>query len=288
MKKILMIIPALLLAGILFYACQNTNVVETSITPQRLYASVTPTTVDPWKSGNSYFECSQAGGTCWQFAYKVDDWNSSGKNGTYDHAGNTITITNSNGKTFDWSSVWPVCKVIVKAGTGAYIYNYEPGVYNDASLSAPENKDISHVTFCFTDPDNCYQEETAWAGTDKYNNIKGGNWATYFPYPSGPVLLFAGKNIPAGSATFSTPVDGSVTITITLTGGFIFYYNPNDSEDDNLKVQDYAEIPSGNPSPGQFVWKKYIESGETTATILVPVNYYYGLHLDVAYPFDCD
>lgn len=124
-------------------------------------ASVTPVLVDPWKSGDAYFECSQIGSTC-DFAWKLD-WDSS-NNGVYGplDGGNTITISNDDGSTFDWATEYPVCAVIVKAGTGAYVYWYH-GAYSDTGLVAPYGKEISHVTFCYNEPDMCWKEETAWA-----------------------------------------------------------------------------------------------------------------------------
>ncbi|MBP2029810.1 hypothetical protein J2755_000730 [Methanohalophilus levihalophilus] len=119
--------------------------------PLATAASVTPYLFENWQSGNAEFECEQAGG-CGNAAYKIDNWNETTPgvmDGEYVHAGNTITISNSDNKTFDWSSEYQVCRVIVKAGTDAYLYNYT-GAYSDTGLVAPEGKDISHVTFCFT------------------------------------------------------------------------------------------------------------------------------------------
>ncbi|NPV60563.1 MAG: hypothetical protein HPY75_13010 [Actinobacteria bacterium] len=119
------------------------------------YTSVTPETVDPWSSGNAQAECANAGCTC-PYAYKID-WCGS-MNGVYETGvGNNITISNDNGYTFDWSSEWPVCCVIVKGGTGANIFRYG-GSLGDAGLYAPfrpagspgtPTYGISHVTFCF-------------------------------------------------------------------------------------------------------------------------------------------
>jgi hypothetical protein len=81
-----------------------------------------------------------------------------------------------------------------------------------------------------------------------------------------------------------------VTITIALTNTFIFYYNLNDDlEDNNLKVQDYDKAPPNkNPKIGKFEWKTMIPVGETTGSISVPANNYYGVHLDLAYEVPCE
>jgi protocatechuate 3,4-dioxygenase beta subunit len=112
-------------------------------------ASVTPVLFDPWTSGNAEEECKEAGCSA-DYAYKI---NAAAPNGTYPAgAGNTITISGSNGKIFNWASIYPVSCVIVKASTKAYVYYYPAGAYSDTGLIAPEGKDISHVTFCFNSP----------------------------------------------------------------------------------------------------------------------------------------
>lgn len=112
--------------------------------------------VDPWDSHSAEEECAQAGGCEGYSSYKVDDWNQqNGMDGTY--AG-TITISDSTGYTFDWSSTTPVCKVIVVAGGVANVYSYPPNTMSDTGLVAPLNTntpdlydtfEISHVTFCY-------------------------------------------------------------------------------------------------------------------------------------------
>jgi opacity protein-like surface antigen len=124
-----------------------------AVMPLAMAASVDPVIEDKWKSGNAEFECSQTECDS-DFAYKIDEWNEeNGMDGVYSHAGNNITITNSDGATFNWESEYPVCAVIVKAGTGAYIYYYDDAT-SDTVLTAPEGKDISHVTFCFSEEED--------------------------------------------------------------------------------------------------------------------------------------
>jgi hypothetical protein len=109
-----------------------------------LAASVAPVVYTNWTSGNAAAECAQIG--TYAYAYKVD---AAAPNGSWTHEGQTITISGSNGYTFDWSvSPNPLGAVIVKAGTGALVYFYS-GAYSDTNLWAYENKEISHVTFCW-------------------------------------------------------------------------------------------------------------------------------------------
>jgi hypothetical protein len=278
-------------------------------------------------TGDAKYECDQVNDPDCDFAYK---WNEDpdGEDGpplgypaegapngeitTED--GNTFTISNSDGKTFDWASDYPVCSVMVKAGTAYYVYFYG-GATSDTGLVAPDSKDISHISFCYNDPDTCYEEETAWAvGTNyvrKPSAISGGNWAMFVEYAKGPIYQLRadggdGVGTIIGTATFSAPYDAqypvikkgkivgtdtkpSVDILIELTNGAKFYYDVNDPVyDNNLKVQDYATAPSKNPSPGLFTYKVNIPEGSTTGTITVPVNIFYGIHLDVALPVPCE
>lgn len=259
-----------------------------------LAASVTPVVYDNWASGDAYEECGLAGCTA-TFAYKVEPWDDGDPSKDYNaDGGAVITITayedEDEYKTFDWSisDGYVVHCVIVKAGTGALVYEYgTAGATDDTNLWAYDNKGVSHATFCYSLVGTCYEEETAWTAGAPYNTEKKGNWATYTAYDGTEttVNIVAGKNTVVGTATFSAPdANGNVTITINLTGA-IFHYDVNDPlYDDNLKVQDYASEPSGNPAPGTFDWKTRIEPGSTTGSIVVPANYYYGVHLDVAVP----
>ena len=126
----------------------TTLIMILSLLPISSAASVTPVLVDPWSSGDADVECNQISSGA-DYAYKIDDWDqTNGMDGTYTHTGNTITISNSDGKTFDWDSDYPVIAVIVVAANKANVYWYY-GAYSDTDLVAPEAKEISHATFCF-------------------------------------------------------------------------------------------------------------------------------------------
>jgi hypothetical protein len=119
-----------------------------------------------------------------------------------------------------------------------------------------------------------FKGEGAWAAGTRY--VAKGNWATYTPYAAvSEVTLYAGQTLVAGKVTFSAvDGDGKVTITITLNSGW--YFN---NVYDNVKIQDYATAPSGNPRPGKFASKGY--AFKSPFKIKVPLNKYYGVQVEL-------
>jgi hypothetical protein len=143
---------------------------------------------------------------------------------------------------------------------------------------------------CETEEQEVCGDETAWAANGdtalELRYTPQGNWATYVAYSTWEktVYIFAGRTIYVGTATFSDPVDGMVTISINLTEA-TFYDDPDKPGSDNLMVQGYALAPSGNPAPGLFPYKKACSG--TTCSIPVPENNFYGVHL-VVVPNECE
>jgi hypothetical protein len=121
-------------------------VVLTGLMVAPVFAASNPVVYDSWSpAGGAAAECAQLGE--FEFSLKVDDWDQeNGMDGDYD---NVISILNSNGYTFDWSSTHGIGAVIVKAGNGANVWFYDPQAYSDSGLYAYDNKEISHVTFCW-------------------------------------------------------------------------------------------------------------------------------------------
>jgi hypothetical protein len=258
-------------------------------------------TMSPWGAGNAYVERTQIldllgdrANQC-QYAHKIDDWDSGDMNGPYsgmvssagDPLANVITILNSDGTYFDWQSLWPVCAVIVKGGNNANVYLYDPAATSGSGLHAPANQGgniaaVSHVTFVFGDPDEvqCWKGETAWSAGPRYTNR--GSWATYTAYTgtAKTVTLYAGQTFEAGTAHLSDPVNGHIDITIALAPNFRFK-----EVQENVKIQDYATAPTGNPSPGGFAHKRTAAASPFTVT--VPQNNFYGIHLDVERQIPC-
>lgn len=121
-------------------------------------------TTDQIKVGNAGSECSQLGtllGTEFTYAYKFnEDADEGAPNETetaefFDTDGNlvhsnTITISNSDGNYFDWSSSPNgIGAVMVKAGTGYNVWYYDPQAKSDTHLVGYQDRSVSHVTFCW-------------------------------------------------------------------------------------------------------------------------------------------
>jgi hypothetical protein len=121
----------------------GTGRVETASTSQ----AITPYVVD----GNP--TCADLG--LGRYSFKVE-FPGPGP-GTYviDAAGNTITITSTDGIHFDWSSTLGMDAVLAKGGPMAYVYAYDPESLGDSGLTPPINISngtpygISHIDFCF-------------------------------------------------------------------------------------------------------------------------------------------
>ena len=75
---------------------------------------------------------------------------------------------------------------------------------------------------------------------------------------------------------------------LNLTGGAIFYYDgASERADENLKIQDYDKAPNKTPKIGLFDHKWTFDVGTTTATVQIPQNNFYGIHVDLALVVDC-
>ena len=183
----------------------------------------------------------------------------------------------------------PLSDLSLSCGDNAVIYAHATvgneslwGVKtNTAWSNVNDNKKGSWGTYstfqvtCCEPPagsNECYKGETAWTAGSRY--VSKGNWATYTAYDGveKTVDLLAAQTKLAGTVTFSAPVDGNVTITVNFNYGWQFQ-----NVTEYLKVQDYPGVPlAENPNPGGFSWK--ISTGNS---IVVPVNNYYGVHVDV-------
>ncbi|SHJ55082.1 hypothetical protein SAMN02745751_02816, partial [Dethiosulfatibacter aminovorans DSM 17477] len=117
-----------------------------------------------------------------------------------------------------------------------------------------------------------------------YRFTEDGNWFTYVDYErvvspdgdpgesttSGAVNIYASKDKYVGYAVF-TEISGGVEITIHLDSGWYL------ADGNSISIQDYASAPDGIKAvPGSFDYQ-YAEGD----TIVVPLNNFYAIHIDV-------
>jgi len=214
----------------------------------------------------------------------------------------TVSITDDTYVEF-WADLYGIGAAIIKGSSNANVYIYDwfgPQVFHDFGLAAPPNPSgdpagLSNIGgFCWNPippddppPDECWADETAWSDGSRYNQRKR-NWAMYSAIGDleAGVTLYAGQHMDAGTVWYIAPY-----LVIQLNEGWRFGLYPVDDDegepifDNNIKVQDYASAPSGNPRPGLFEWKMFAEGDY--AEIMVPQNNYYGIHLDVEHLVEC-
>jgi hypothetical protein len=104
-------------------------------------ASGNPVAYPGFSGGDAAAQCALLGD--YQYAYKFDNW--TGNNVSY----GGISITGADMYAFDWAATHGIGAVIVKAGNGANVWFYDPQVKAGTGLYGYENKEISHVTFCW-------------------------------------------------------------------------------------------------------------------------------------------
>ena len=177
--------------------------------------------------------------------------------------------------TFDWADY----DYMDECGDFSYV-NVATLTSGDSYLELTDTETVNVHVQCYV-----FQGETAWAanagaGTLPYNKKGGGNWATYVQYPNtAPVVktynVYAGQTMLAGTATVTPVGGGMVTVTVDLTGDWEFADVAS-----NLKIQTYGSAPSGNPSPGSFMYKTTCTMDPCTSGP-IPVAKFYGIHMDV-------
>ncbi len=134
-----------------------------------------------------------------------------------------------------------------------------------------------------------WEDETAWSAGSLY--VPKRTWATYTPYvPGTTVTLVAGRTMEAGTVAFSAvSAEGMVTITITLVDtGPLDWRFYDDPDNESVKIQGYADAPSGIPAPGLFEFTGDPDPDELTFSIEVPAADYYGVHVDLEWLMICE
>jgi hypothetical protein len=63
----------------------------------------------------------------------------------------SVTVNLTGGAILDWSATRAIQAVIVKAGSGANVYPYNPFAFGDTGLITPGGHNSSHLVFCIPD-----------------------------------------------------------------------------------------------------------------------------------------
>jgi hypothetical protein len=120
------------------------------------------------------------------------------ESGTYSNGYLTVTMTVTDGTTIDWSSNVGVDAVIVKAGSAANVYAYDPPAesFGDTGLVTPDNSSgspagLSHIVFCY-DVETAFEEltvtktaDTSYIRTHGWSIAKSVDPAEFFLYTDG-------------------------------------------------------------------------------------------------------
>lgn len=237
-------------------------------------------------------DCQAVNSNC-AYAYKIDDWNAiSGiMDGTYTtDEGNVITIAGSDGHNFTWTSEWPVCAVIVKAGQALVVLGsgYSGTVNYDL-------KEISHVTFCY-DVEKVEKViavkaylwngngQWIWAGSagseESYIFRPTSQWCQYlginyypaissFPLIDG--LLSTHENV--GTVTIE-PVSNALNVTVTLKTGYLLdqtYLYVGDLNGLTNTTSD-QQYPRGSGCPDYYIWPYKDDTNANSVSFIVPIS----------------
>jgi hypothetical protein len=155
----------------------------------------------------------------YDFGYKPQPEPPPSETYTFPDTTSTVTI-NSDGTFFNWTSTLGIDAVIVKGGSNANVYAYDPPEeeFQDTGLHSPVNSSgspaaISHIEFC-------YDFEVTVSKTAKTTFSRTYSWTLDKDGPDGPLNLAAGQTYLASySVTLGTAyvdsnwaVSGEITI----------------------------------------------------------------------------
>lgn len=271
MKKLLLIIPALILAGMFFYACQDTSVVEATNNPGNLNLEIL-CTPEPTAPTNP---ASGGNGNCpegYEFSsgrFNIDQSLGYPQTGSF----GPITWTiDEPGKELSWSGNVCGLAVIIKGGNGAYEYTYGTDCKSGTGLIAPMKNgnilNISNITFCWNRCAGDCQEETAFGG----NSAGAGNsWWFYYDASIGGLQdIWAGQLTDVGNVEVVAGV-----VNIALTDGWALQ-----SVNESVKIKGYNDLPNKRPAAGQFTGEGTYK-GSNLTSIDIGIYSYYVIHLDV-------
>lgn len=117
-----------------------------------------------------------------------------------------ITYTDDDPLTFDFESTIAVNVVLVKAGTGALAYEFDPASTTGSGLESPKDDSISHITFCWGDENPPGSTTTTTKPGETTTTTKPGETTTTTGGPGGSTTTVpGGKPLPTPPA--ATPIE---------------------------------------------------------------------------------
>jgi hypothetical protein len=132
--------------------------------------------------------------------------------------GDTITVTSSDGKHFDWTSTIGIDAVISKGGDNATLYVFDPESNAGNGLYSPDNgggnvPDLSHIDFCFD-----YEVRVTKTATPSFDRKY--TWQIDKNAESTSLVLSEGQtysmeytvDVSASSADSGHAISGSITV----------------------------------------------------------------------------
>lgn len=178
-------------------------------------ASVTPTYVD----GNPTCADLAPAGAYWQ-EFKVDPPDA----GTYGDGYLQVTISTDDGVYFDWSSTKGIDAVIVKGGSNANFYQYDPPAEasSDEDLHSPINPSngnpygLSHISFC-------YDYEVEVSKTASTSLTRTYDWSIEKSVDEDSLVLALGQDF---TVNYTVTVDADYTDSDWAVDGGITIHNP--------------------------------------------------------------
>ena len=181
---------------------------------------------------------------------------------------NSVTISNSDGTTFDWSSTLGIDAVFVKGGNiGGNLYVYSPEDTGDGGLSTPAaGPEVSHIEFCYDyEVDVTKTAETSltrtydWDITKEVNEDYMGFPGDDFPHEyeitvnrtgstdsdwavGGTITIENNTPFSATVTNVTDVISGDIDATVTCAEGFPYPVPPGGS----LACTYEAALPDGN------------------------------------------
>lgn len=311
MKKLFFVIPVLLILGIIFYACQDTNIVESTNSNPTLKLVIPDVTL----CGSSFSYDLLAGndqvpyGTveigndenyiyvkytitedgCYLNEVHVDISTEipteKGEPGHYTYNSSTL-----DAGTIEFTAIIPITwacgqQLYLKTHASTCGETAYAGTFIDVD-NGPWFNYIGYVVQCCEPPEKCYdyQCETAFGGDNVGPTTKGNKaWWFYYNTTTGGVqTIWAGKTIEAGTVKYE---NGKIVI-ILAEGWSLKEYEwteegcgyPDITKPytEAVKIQGYDILPTAKPTPGLFTTYKGMD-------LTVPVDSYpyYVIHLDL-------